>query len=330
MRLYVARYSREASPLFLAGEDAGTGRVAGLASYLNEHAVPVRGVVLLSVANSPDAIAGDTQYITLLPSLVLTSWYHKRLSPEMNGSSEEQIAGQARQFASREYLHALYKGDRMSAEERGKVVADLSRMTGLSKQFVLSNNLRISFDRYNSELTRDSHQSLSRIDGRVTGFQPPPVGFGFGGGGGGGRNALNAQPAPQDFHVMAMSGPFAAAYQAYLRRELNFSGDKDAVFYLNSGGIGTFTSTGNDATSLTSAFAGNPNMHLFVSVSEFDLGSPFYATEYTLAHLNVSPDVRSHKLTVSHQAAGEMAYMDSKASAKLEHDLEGFVEEATK
>ncbi len=68
----------------MAGEDAATGRVAGLAGYLDEHMIPVRGVVLLSMANSADAVAGDTQYITLLPSLVLASWYHKKLSPEMN------------------------------------------------------------------------------------------------------------------------------------------------------------------------------------------------------------------------------------------------------
>ncbi len=195
VRLYVARNSRESAPLFLAGEDAGTGRVAGLAAYLNEHAVPVRGVVLLSVGNAPDATAGDTKYITLLPSLVLTSWYHKKLSPDMNGTSEEQIAGQARQFASREYLHALYKGDRMSTEERAKVVADLARMTGLSKQFIISNNLRISLDRYNSELMRDQHQAVSRFDGRVVGYQPPPPAFGFGGGGG--RNALAARRLPR-------------------------------------------------------------------------------------------------------------------------------------
>ncbi len=58
--------------------------------------------------------------------------------------SAEQIAGQARQFASREYLHALYKGDRMTAEERTKAVADLARLTGLSKAFIMNNNLRIT------------------------------------------------------------------------------------------------------------------------------------------------------------------------------------------
>ena len=74
---------------------------------------------------SADALAGDAQYITLLPSLTMAAWYHKKLSPELNAMSAEQISGQARQFASREYLHALYKGDRMTPEERTKVIADL-------------------------------------------------------------------------------------------------------------------------------------------------------------------------------------------------------------
>ena len=101
---------------------------------------------------SADAIAGDAQYITLLPSLIMAAWHHKKLSPELNAMSAEQISGQARQFASREYLHALYKGDRMTAEERTKVIADLSRMTGLSKAFLVNNNLRITLDRFNAEL----------------------------------------------------------------------------------------------------------------------------------------------------------------------------------
>ncbi len=325
VRVYINRNNRLASPLFVAGEDAATGRVAGLAAYLEEHLIPVRGVVLLSMTATADATAGDTQYITLLPSLVLSSWYHKKLSPELNGESSEQIAGQARRFASREYLHALYKGDRMTAEERAKVIEDLSRMSGLSKAFVANNNIRISFDRYNAELMRDQHRGLSRSDARVTGFLPTAGGGGFGGGGGRG---FGAQQPPVDFNMSAISGPFAAAYVAYLRRELTFTGEKDAIFYLTSGGVGAFTSTGNDDTSLSAAFVRNPNLHLFVSIDYFDLNSPFYATEYALAHLNVSPEVRARNISISHQEAGQMNYMDNKAVVKLEHDLGGFLTQA--
>ncbi len=322
VRVYLDRNNRLASPIFVAGEDAATGRVAGLTAYLSEHMIPVRGVVLLSLSPSADATAGDTQYATLLPSLTMASWYHKKLSTEMNAMSAEQIAGQARQFASREYLHALYKGDRMTAEEKNKVVADMARMTGLSKAFIMNNDLRVSLDRYSTELMRDQREGLSRSDARVAGYVPM-AGGGRGGGGGGGFGRGGG--AQVDFNMSKISGPFATAYGEYLRKELTFAPRKDGIFYLTSGGVGAFTSTGNDDASLSAAFARDPSLHLFVGIDFFDLSAPFYEAEYTMAHLDVSPEVRAHNITISHQEAGSMAYMDSKSLAKLEHDLGGFI-----
>jgi len=326
VRVYLDRNNRLSSPLFLAGEDAGTGRVAGLTEYLGEHLIPVRGVVLLSLMASADSIAGDTQLLTLLPSLTMASWYHKKLSPEMNAMSAEQIAGQARQFASREYLHALYKGDRMTAEEKTKVAADLARLTGLSKAFIVNNELRVTLDRYSAELMRDEHEGISRSDGRVTGYVPGAGGGrGGGGGGGGGRGGRGGAQNAVDFNMSKISGPFATAYVDYLRRELTFTGRKDGIFYLSSGGVGTFTGTGNDDANLSAAFARNPNLHLFVGIDFFDMGMPFYTAEYTLAHLDVSPEVRARNITVSHQEAGNMAYLDNKAVVKLGRDLGSFI-----
>ena len=255
----------------------------------------------------------------------MSAWYHKKLAPELNAMSAEQISGQARQFASRPYLHALYKGDRMTAEERTKAIADLSRLTGLSRTCLANNDLRVTLERFNAELMRDQHLGLSSSDARVTGFVPPAAGGrGGGGGGGGGRGGFAAAP-PIDFHESNLSGGFAAAYDAYLRRELTFGGNNSGIFYLSSGGIGTFTSTGNDDQSLAVAFARNPKLHLFVGVNYFNLNAPFYAAEYTLAHLNVSPEVRAHNITVSHFEAGQMTYVDNKALAELQADLAAFI-----
>jgi carboxypeptidase C (cathepsin A) len=323
VRSFVVRYERANSHLYLAGEDFGTGRVAGLADYLNDHHIPVHGVVLLSMTAHPDAQAGDTHYITLLPSLIMAAWYQKKLSPELTTMSAEQISGQARQFASREYLHALYKGDRMTADERNRVLADLSRFTGLSKAFLISNDRRITLERFNGELLRDQHRALSGSDARVTGFLPLPAAAGRRGGGRG----FAPPPPPVDYNLSAIAGGFETAYETYLRRELTFNSNNSGIFYLSSGGIGEFTSTGSDETSLANAFARNPKLRLFVSVNYFDLNSPFYATEYALAHLNVSPEVRSHNITVSHYDAGSMTYADDKALVKLHGDLARFVSE---
>jgi carboxypeptidase C (cathepsin A) len=268
-----------------------------------------------------DALAGDEQYMTLMPSLTMAAWSHKKLSPELNAMSAEQISGQARQFASREYLHALYKGDRMTPEERTKVIADFARLTGLSKAFVTNNDLRITVERFTSELLHDQHRGISHSDARVSGFVPGAGGGGRGGGGGFGGGGA----AAIDFNLSYITGGFETAYEAYLRHELTFSGNNNGIFYLSSGGVGAFTSTGNDDASLSGAFARNPNLHLFVGVNYFDLSAPFYAAEFTLAHLNVSPEVRAHNITISHFDAGQMTYVDTKALAKLHGDLARFV-----
>ncbi len=326
VRTFVNTNNRRNSPLFLAGEDSGTGRVAGLAAFLTEHEIPVQGVVLLSMTTSPDAAAGDAEYITMLPSFVMAAWYHKKLAPELSAMSAEQISGQARQFASREYLHALYKGDRMTADEHAKVLADMSRLTGLSKPFLINNNLRVTLDRFSGELMRDPRRGLSNSDSRVSGFVPPGGG---GRGGRGGRGGFGVPAMAIDFNLSNLAGGFQTAYEAYLRKELTFNGNSNGVFYLSNGGVGAFTSTGSDEASLAAAFARDPHLRLFVGVNYFDLGAPFYATEYSLAHLSVSPEVRAHNITVSHFESGQMAYVDSKASVRLQADLGRFISEAT-
>jgi len=322
VRSFVNAYDRRNSPLFLAGEDFGTARAAGLANYLLERQVPVAGVVLLSMIPAADAAAGDTQYITLLPSLIMAAWHHKKLAPDLQALGAAQIADQARQFAAREYLHALYKGERMTPEERTKVVASLSRLTGLSRAFLVSNNLRIPLERFNAELLRDQHRVLAVSDARATGFVPAVGGGGRGGGGGGGGPA-----AAMDYGLSSLAGGFLTAYETYLRRELTFTASS-GVFYLSGGGVGTYTSTGSDDASLAQAFARNPRLRLFVGVNYFDLSAPFCATEFTLAHLSVSPEVRAGNITVSQIEAGQMAYLDNKALARLQKDLAGFIQQS--
>jgi carboxypeptidase C (cathepsin A) len=315
VRAFATTHGRRNSPLFLAGEDVGTGRAAGLASYLIDHQVPVAGVVLLSMAPSADAVAGDTQYLTLLPSVVLAAWHHKKLAADLQALGVEQVAEQARQFASREYLHALYKGDRMTADERTSVVAKLSRLTGLSTSFIVNNNLRVTLERFTPELLRTERRVVSNSDARVAGYVPASGGGGRGGG---------APSAGVDFRQASLAGGFLTAYETYLRRDLAFT-NAPGVFYLSSGGVGTFTSTGSDEASLASAFARNPRLRVFVGVNYFDLAAPFYATEFTVAHLNVSPAVRARNISVRHYASGQMTYVDNEALSALHADLARFL-----
>ena len=76
--------------------------------------------------------------------------------------------------------------------------------------------------------------------------------------------------------------------------------------------------------SLRSAFAKNPEMRLFVASGHFDLATPYFATEYTLAHLGLEPEERA-RITTRQYEAGHMMYIHAGELAKLKRDVAEFI-----
>ena len=68
-------------------------------------------------------------------------------------------------------------------------------------------------------------------------------------------------------------------------------------------------------------------MHLFVASGHFDLATPFFATEYTLDHLGLEPELRGH-LSTGEYDAGHMMYINNDSLSKLHRDVAGFLEGA--
>ncbi len=65
----------------------------------------------------------------------------------------------------------------------------------------------------------------------------------------------------------------------------------------------------------------NPNMRVFSANGYYDLATPFFATVYTLNHLNVPPQIQSH-ITYGFYESGHMVYINPDALAKFHDDLE--------
>src|SRR4029079_6913550 len=86
IRLYLTRYERCASPLFVVGESYGTTRAAGLSGYLVEKGIAFNGIMLISsILNfqTTDGSPGnDLPFILFLPTYASAAWYHKKLGPE--------------------------------------------------------------------------------------------------------------------------------------------------------------------------------------------------------------------------------------------------------
>ena len=111
IRMYLTRYERWTSPLFLAGESYGTTRASALSGYLIGRGIAFNGIVLISTImnfETTDFAAGnDLPYIMYLPSYAATAWYHKKLPPDLQSKSVQQITSEVEQWAANDYTLAL-------------------------------------------------------------------------------------------------------------------------------------------------------------------------------------------------------------------------------
>ncbi len=306
IRSFLNEYNRWGSPLFVGGESYGTTRAAGLAGYLTDRDCPINGVMLLSAVISSSAGAGIQRQLSTLPTEIMTAHYHKKLAPELQKLSVEQMAEQARQFASGEYLEYLFDGARAPKAQREKVLTDMARLTGLSKAFIDANDLIVPLGPFSTELLRDRHLMTSRLDSRFAGYQID-----------GGSNSTSF-----DFSNANIENCFLTAFQSYLRDELNY---KNNNLYYVSGNAPPWSGEYNTVVNLENGFAKNPHMHLFVGMGYYDFACPFYPVEWTIAHLKVSDEIKRNNISLGYYESGHMVYIDQPSAAKYHADLVKFV-----
>lgn len=318
IRLYLTRFERWSSPLFLVGESYGTTRAAGLSRWLVDHGIGLNGVVLVStILNFQTARFGsgnDLPFALFVPLYTATAWYHQRLERELQADLRRTLA-QAERWVDTEYTLALQKGDGLTPEERRRTAEQLARFTGLSREFVERYNLRISLGVFQKELLRDQGRTVGRLDTRFTGW-----------------DAIAGGENPEfDPSMTAIRPPYTAAFNDYVRRELGYKSDLE--YYILGGGIGPWTYESDNAFAdiaeqLRSAWARNPHMRLFVAFGYYDGATPYYAADYTLRHMRLPGDIKS-RISTGYYEAGHMMYIQVASLQKLTGDVRGFVRSST-
>ncbi|HEY6839041.1 MAG TPA: peptidase S10 [Geobacteraceae bacterium] len=317
IRLYLTRYERWTSPLFIVGESYGSTRAAGLAGHLAEHGITFNGIILVSTVLNFSTISfspgNDLPYALFLPSYAATAWYHKKLAPELTANLATTLT-EVERWALNDYLSALAKGDKLRPDERREIVAKLARYTGVSERYVDNSNLRLEEPRFSKELLREERKTIGRFDGRLQGVDLAPAG----------------DYPTFDPSLAAVRPPFTATFNHYVRRELGYKSDQE--YYILGGGIGRWdwgggNSFADTSEALSEAFTKNPYMKLFVASGTFDLATPYLGTEYTLDHLGLDPSLRKN-ITTTRYDAGHMMYTDSKARAQLKQNVAAFLRSA--
>ncbi len=311
IRLYLTRYERWSSPLFLVGESYGTFRAAGLSEYLVDHGIALNGIIMVSsildLQYTSFGYGNVLPYVLSLPSYAATAWYHKKLVPH---TDLDKTLEAVEAWAAGDYLKALAKGDRLSPGERQAVVEKLAEFTGLGKTFIDNRDLRIDPGSFARELLLKQRQLVGILDSRFTAPNLDP-----------------GAPAGFDPTIAAVRPPFTSMFNDYVRAELGFKSDLE--YFTLGGGTGPWdweakNSYADNSDNLRNALDKNPYMKLFFASGYFDLATPYFATEYTLAHLGLTPALRKN-ITTQRYRAGHMMYLDSDAISQLRRDVAKFI-----
>ena len=321
IRMFLTRNERWASPLFLVGESYGTTRAAGLAGRLVErNGIAFNGIVLVSSVLNFQTIqfdpGNDLPYALYLPTYTATAWYHKQLGDDLQKDLKSTLKA-AEIWAANDYMLALAKGDKLAPSERQAVVAGLARFTGLDPKYVELSDLRIEPTRFRKELLRKARKSVGRLDSRFVGDEVSAV----------------AERPDADPSMSAIRPPYTSTINQYLRDALKYK--TDVPYYILGEGVGGWDwgLTGRQgypetASALRNAMAQSPSMKVFIASGHFDLATPYEATEYTFAHMDLAPALRKN-LRFEEYEAGHMMYVRPESLAKLKRDVAGFIDGAT-
>jgi carboxypeptidase C (cathepsin A) len=324
---YITVNQRWNSPKFLFGESYGTTRSAGLVAALNNDGVEFDGVTLLSsILNYTVESPGyDIESYGYLPSYAAIAWYHKKVPQTVPLADWVE---QARKFAIGPYAEALAQADRLSPAEVDDIAAKIAAFTGLSPQYIKQANLRINPSRFRKELLRGDDEIMGRYDARFEGFDLDNAGE-------------NAGYDPSDTGI---SGVYVGAFHDYIQSELHYITQENYNLQgpgLNQNwdfkhrpsgsrgpGAGREQVQPDVAVDLGDAIRKNPHLKVFSANGYFDLATPFFITEYDIAHMDLPPSLRGN-VQFGYYPAGHMVYLNVEALKMLHTDMDRFYTEAT-
>jgi carboxypeptidase C (cathepsin A) len=322
IRRWITESNRWFSPKFIAAESFGTVRAVTVASALEEDGqnMALNGLILISqaldYAGSTSVHDNVTAYLTHLPGMAATAWYHHKAG---QGKSLESFIDECRNYAYDSYVSALYRGSLLSEAERNEVAEKLSYFTGLSREYILKSDLRILVPRFQKELLADQGLTIGRFDGR---FMANEI------------DKISDEPHLGDPASYQTSAAYTAALNHYYASVLNVRMDRpyltmNSKVYMNWNwrtvpeGKQWEPSYVNVARKLSGTMRRNTEMKVMVASGYYDLITPFFDAEYTFSRHGIEKE----KVNMTYYEAGHMMYLHEPDFLKLSKDIREFLTE---
>ncbi|HEX6550938.1 MAG TPA: peptidase S10 [Gammaproteobacteria bacterium] len=324
---YITENNRWNSPKFLFGESYGTTRSAVLANMLEtDDSVSLNGVILLSSilnwnisVDFPEIDPGiNISYALGLPSYAATAYYHHKLPQQPQNL--QAFLTEVEQFSTGDYLRALEKGDQLDAATKQQIAEKMHQYTGLPVAYILKGDLRITGGQFAHELLNDSDGITGRLDSRYSGPTMDPLG----------------ESADYDPLDSSIDAPTVAMFNQYVRETLKFGKDMTYKPEINvfpmwdfkhqpPGAPFALPFTPNVMPDLASAMKHDPNLKVMLAGGYFDLGTPFYAAEYEMHQLTLTPALRNN-ISYHFFPSGHMVYLNPESHKALHDAAAKFIE----
>ena len=320
IRQWITENDRWFSPKYIAGESFGTVRAVMVANTLEQDGqnMALNGLILISqaldYAGSTSVHDNITSYLTFLPSMAATAWYHKKAGL---GKTLESFIEECRTFTYNSYASALYRGSLLNEVEKNEIAEKLSYFTGLDKDYILKSDLRILVPRFQKELLADQGLALGRSDGRFTGNEV---------------DKLSDGPHLGDASSYQSSAAYTAALNHYFASELNVKMNRPYVtlndkvyknwnWRLIPEGEQWEPSFVNVGRKLAETMRRNTEMKVMVASGYFDLMTPFFDAEYTFSRHGIERE----KIKMTYYEGGHMMYTHEPDFIKLSNDIREFL-----
>lgn len=320
IRQWITENDRWFSPKYIAGESFGTTRAAAIANALEGSGqnMALNGLILISqaldYAGSTSVHDNITSYLTYLPSMAATAWYHKKAG---EGKTLEAFIEEARVYTYNSYAPALYKGSLLSDTEKDEVAEKLSYFTGLGKNYILKSDLRILMPRFQKQLLADQGLAVGRLDGRFMGNE---------------IDKLSNGPHLGDPSSYQIGSAYTAALYHHYATSLKVKMDRP---YLTSNsaigrkwkwrpvsaGSSWEPSYVNVARKLSETMRRNTGMKVMVASGYYDLICPFFDAEYTFSRHGIERE----RVKMTYYEGGHMMYVHEPDFVKLSDDIREFL-----
>ncbi|MFM7854111.1 MAG: carboxypeptidase, partial [Flammeovirgaceae bacterium] len=260
----------------------------------------------------------DLPYVVHFPTYAATAWYHNKVANKP--ASLDAFLNEVRIFTERDYVPALFKGDKLTNDERNVIANKLAGYSGCSADFWKKADLRVQAGEFFAELLRSEGKIVGRLDSRYKGD----------------NQDMLSQFADEDPQSSAISPAFTAGFLNYFYNDLKVNKKLNYMTsaygregfkwdWKHEGNMRWGTSAAiNTGIDMAQAMTKDPNVKVLILNGVYDIATVFYGVEHTIDHLGLTPELKKN-IIMKYYEAGHMMYTHQPSIEKFRKDVVEFI-----